>query len=224
MTENRVPDHHMGHRRIAAAAAVAVLLVLSGCIGFLTGEESLAFESEPVAVTDAALEETGYEEQRQAEEVQNRTFSVAGQDRQVRVTNHLTEYARGTDALLADQQAARFTAYSTPEVKIAGQGPFNPVGDLSNRELALQLQEQYDSIENVRPESNRTVSALGNQTRVSKFRANATLTTGAAVEVFIHVTKFRHEGDYVIAVAVHPTELDEQSNVDRLIRGIDHPA
>lgn len=52
----------MGYRRTVAAAAVVAVLVTSGCIGFLTGEESLAFESEPIAVTDAALEETGYEE------------------------------------------------------------------------------------------------------------------------------------------------------------------
>lgn len=214
----------MGYRRTVAAAAVVAVLVTSGCIGFLTGEESLAFESESIAVTDAALEETGYEEQRREEVVQNRTFSVAGQDREVRVTNHLTEYARGTDSPFAAQQVSRFTAYATPEVKIAGQGPFNPVGDLSNRELALRLQAQYDSIENVSLESNRTVSALGNETRVSKFRADATLASGEDVEVFVHVTKFRHEGDYVIAVAVNPTRVDEESNVDRLIEGIDHPA
>lgn len=214
----------MGHRRTVAAAALAALLVTSGCIGFLTGEESLAFESEPVAVTDAALEETGYEEQRREELTQNRTFSAAGQEREVRVTNHLAEYARSTDTLLDDQQVARFTAFSTPEVKIAGQGPFNPVGELSNRELALRLQEQYDGIENVRPESNRTVAALGGERRVSKFRADATLASGQSVEVFVHVTKFRHEGDYVLAVAVHPTAADEEANVDRLIEGLDHPA
>lgn len=214
----------MEYRRTVAAAAVAVLLVTSGCIGFLTGEESLGFESEPVAVTDAALDETGYEEQRRETVGQNRTFSVAGEEREVRVTNHLAEYARSTDVLFTDQQVSRFTAFSTPEVKIAGQGPFNPVGDISNRELALRLQEQYDTIENVRPESNRTVTALGNETRVSKFRADATLTSGEDVEVFVHVTKFRHEGDYIVAVAVNPTQADEESNVDRLIEGLDHPA
>lgn len=149
---------------------------------------------------------------------------MAGQDRDVRVTNHLTEYARGTDSPFTAQQVSRFTAYATPEVKIAGQGPFNPVSDRSNRELALRLQQQYDSIENVRLESNRTVTTLGNKTQVSKFRADATLASGESVEVFIHLTKFRHEGDYVIAVAVNPTQVDEESNVDRLIEGLDHPA
>jgi len=214
----------MGYRRTVAAAALAALLVTSGCIGFLTGEESFAFESEPVAVTDAALEETEYVEQRREETVQNRTFTVAGQEREVRVTNHLAEYARSTDTPLGDQQVARFTVFSTPEVKIAGQGPFNPVGELSDRQLALRLQKQYDAIENVSFESNRTVTALGNETQVSKFRADATLAGGQDVEVFLHVTKFRHEGDYVIAVAIHPTRADEEANVDRLIEGIDHPA
>lgn len=175
-------------------------------------------------MTDAALDETGYTEQRREAVDQNQTFSVAGEEREVRVTNHLTEYARSTDVLFTDKQVSRFTAFSTPEVKIAGQGPFNSVGDLSTRELALRLQEQYDTIENVRHESNRTVTALGDERGVSKFRADATLESGEDVEVFIHVTKFRHEGDYIIAVAVNPTQVDEESNVDRLIEGLDHPA
>lgn len=214
----------MDNRRTVAALAVATLLLTSGCIGFLTGSESLSFESEPVGVTDAALEETGYTEQRTTAVAQNRTFSVAGQERTVEVTNHLAEYSRAADTLFGDQQVSRFTAFSTPQVNIAGQGPFNPVSDLSDRELALRLQQQYDSIENVRFESNRTVSTLGTETTVSKFRADATLASGESVEVFMHITKFKHEGDYVIAVAVHPTQVDEESNVDRLVEGLDHPA
>ena len=213
----------MRHRRAVAALAVAALLLTSGCIGFLTGSESLSFESEPVAVTDAALEETGYEEQRRTEQSIERTFSIAGEERTVTATNHLAEYGRSPGTLFGDTQVARFVAVTTPEVEIAGQGPFNPVGELSNRQLALRLTEQYDRVENVRWESNRTVTAFGSETTVSKFRADARIAGGQEVEVFLHITKLRHEGDFVIAVAIHPTQLDEEANVDRLIRGIDHP-
>ncbi|MFC7177410.1 DUF6517 family protein [Halosegnis marinus] len=214
----------MENRRAAAALALAALLLTSGCIGFLTGSESLTFEAESVAVSDAALEETGYSEQRVTTDQRNRTFSVAGQEREVSVTNHLAEYSRAADTLFGDQQVARFTAFSTPQVRIAGQGPFNPVSDLSNRELALRLQEQYSSIDNIRFESNRTLTTLGQEVRVSKFRADATLSGGQEVEVFLHITQIEHEGDYVIAVGVHPTRVDEQANIDALIEGLDHPA
>lgn len=210
-------------RRTIAAVAVAALLVTSGCVGFLTGSDSLSFESEPLKVTSDAQEQTGYEEKRRTTKQINRTYSVAGQERDVVVTNHLSEYARSADTLFGDQEVARFTVLSTPQVKIAGQGPFNPVDDFSNRELVLRLQEQYGSIDNIRAEGNRTLTVLGNETTVSKFRADATLEGGQEVEVFIHITKVKHEGDFVIGVAVHPTELDEQENVNTLFEEIDHP-
>lgn len=214
----------MHTRRAVAAVALVTLLVTSGCIGFLTGSEALSFEADSVAVSDSALEQTGYQEQRTTTDQRNRTFTVAGQERQVTVTNHLAEYSRSADTLFGDQQVARFTAFSTPQVRIAGQGPFNPVDDLSNRELALQLQQQYSSIDNIRFESNRTVTALGQETTVSKFRADATLSGGQEVEVFLHLTQIEHEGDFVIAVGVHPTRIDEQADIDTLIEGLDHPA
>jgi hypothetical protein len=214
----------MRHRRAVAALAVAGLLLTSGCVGFLTGSESLSFESEPVAVTDAALEETGYEEQRRTEQSVERTFSVAGEERTVTATNHVAEYGKSAGTLFGDTQVARFVAFSTPKVEVAGQGPFNPVGELSNRELATRLTEQYDRVENVRRESNRTATAFGEDVTVSKFRADARLAGGQEVEVFLHVSKFEHGDDFVIAVAVHPTQLDEESNVDRLVGGLDHPA
>ena len=210
-------------RRTIAAVAVAALLVTSGCVGFLTGSDSLSFQSDPLKVTTDAQEQTGYEEQRRTTKQINRTYSVAGQERDVVVTNHLSEYARSADTLFGDQEVARFTVLSTPQVKIAGQA-FNPVDDFSNRELVLRLQEQYDSIDNIRAEGNRTLTVLGNETTVSKFRADATLQGGQEVEVFIHITKVKHEGDFVVAVAVHPTELDEQENVNTLFEEIDHPA
>lgn len=214
----------MKQRRVGATLAVAGLLLTSGCIGVLSGSESLSFESEPVGVTDAALEETEYEEQRRTEETVERTFSAAGQERTVMATNHVTEYGRSAGALFGDLQIARFIAFSTPQVEVAGQGPFNPVGGLSNRELALRLTEQYDRIENIRPEANRTATAFGSQTTVSKFRADARVTGGQTVEVFLHITQVKHEGDFVIAIGIHPTQIDEESNVDRLIAGLDHPA
>lgn len=214
----------MRHHRAVAALAVAGLLLTSGCIGFLTGSESLAFESEPVAVTDAAAEETGYEEQRRTNQTVEQTFSVAGEERTVTATNHITEYGKSVGTLFADIEVARFVAFSTPKVEIAGQGPFNPVGELSNRELAVRLSEQYDGLDNVRPEGNRTVTAFGETVTVSKFRADARLAGGQEAEVFLHVTKVEHGEDFIIGIGIHPTQLDEEANVDRLIAGLDHPA
>lgn len=211
-------------RRLAAVALVAVLLT-SGCLGFITGQEAASFESTPVSVSESARSDAGYQEVRVESETVTRTFSAAGQSREVEVTNHVAEYSRSAQLpVLADQEVARFTVFSTPQVNVLNRS-FNPVGDLSNRELAQRLQEKYETISDVRPVGNRTVTALGKGRRVSKFRATATTVGGQDVDVVLHVANFRHEDDFIVVVAVYPEKLDgEQANVDTLIGGIQHGA
>ncbi|WP_255196596.1 DUF6517 family protein [Halorarius litoreus] len=216
----------MSRRRGVLAVALVGLLLTSGCIGFLTGSEALQFSADPAKVTDSAQQETNYEQARSEPQTVTRNFTAAGQTRQVEVTNQLSEYSRSVNLpVFGDQQVARFTVLSTPKVEVAGQGPFNPVDDLNNTELVLTLQQKYEAIDNVQPESERTVTVYGNETTVSKFRADAMTDTGQSVEVFIHITKVEHGDDFLVAVAVYPTQVDgEQENVDVLIRNIEHPA
>ena len=216
----------MSTRRALVAATLVGLLLTSGCIGFLTGSEALQFSSNEVKVTQSAQQETNYQQARREPQTVTRQFQAAGQTREVEVTNHLSEYSRSVSIpLFGDQQIARFTVMSTPKVTIAEQGPFNPVGDMNNTELVLTLQEKYEAISNVRPESERTVTVLGEETTVSKFRADATTDTGQSVEVFIHLTKVDHGDDYLVGVGVYPTQVDgEQENVDTLLQSIVHPA
>jgi hypothetical protein len=216
----------MSRRRVVLTVGLVGLLLTSGCIGFLTGSEALEFSSEPAVVTDSAQQETNYEQVRREPQTVTRNFTAADQTRQVEVTNHVAEYSRSVDLpVFGDQQVARFTVLSTPKVTIAGQGPFNPVDDLNNTELVLTLQEKYDGISNVQPESERSLTVLGNETTVSKFRADATMDTGESVEVFIHITKVEHGDDFVVAVGVYPTQVDgEQENIDTLLQNVDHPA
>ncbi|WP_255150279.1 DUF6517 family protein [Halorarius halobius] len=214
----------MSRRRAVLAFGLVALLVTSGCIGFITGSEELSFDAEPVAVSDSATQEAGYDQLRREANTINRTFSVAGQERTVTATNQYAEYGRSVDRpLFGDQRVAQFTAFATPQVEVAGQ-TLNPVSNLNNRELVLRLQQQYQSLENVRFESNRTQTVLSSEATVSKFRADATLQGGQEVEVFVHITKVKHEGDYVIAVAVHPTQIDEQGRVNTMLGGLEHPA
>lgn len=207
------------------ALALAGLLVTSGCIGFLTGEEALSFESKPVAVNDTATQETGYEQFRKEASKMNRTYTVAGQTRNVTVTNHVAEYAKSLSIpLFGDQRVARFTVFATPKVSIAGQGPFNPVSDMNNTQLALLLQEQYTSLDNVQRESDQSKTVLGEETTVTKFRADATMVGGQSTEVFFHITKVEDGDDYVILLGIYPTQVDEEENVFRMMKGVQHPA
>ncbi len=210
------------HRRVLAVALVAVLLT-GGCLGFITGQEAAGFESAPVSVAEEARSDAGYEEVRVASTTRTQTFSAAGRSRTVNVTNHVAEYGRSAQIpVLSDQQVARFTVLSTPQVEVLDRS-FNPVGELSNRELAQRLQGSYESLSDLRLVGNRTVASLGAGRQVSKFRATATTVGGQETEVVLHVANFAHGEDFVVVVAVHPERVDgEQARVDTLIGGIRH--
>ena len=209
-------------RNTLAGLAVALLVLTGGCVGFLTGEESLSFDAEPVEVTDDARSAAGYEAVRVEPMERNRSFTVAGQTRNVTVTNHVAAYQRAVDlGPLGTEPFARVTVLATPQVEIAGR-TLNPVGELSDRELATRLQSQYDSIEDVRFAGNRSVEILGADRTVSRFDATTTV-AGAEVDLVLHVTKFRHGEDFIVGIGVHPARLDgERARVETMLQGIEH--
>lgn len=209
-------------RRQLAAALLVVLMVSTGCIGFLTGSSALTFAADDVRVSEQALSDTGYEQSRDTSQNVTRTFEAAGETRNVTVTNHVAEYQRSVSLLGNSQPYARATVIASPEVEVAGQ-TFNPLSDLSNRDLAEQLQSEYETVQNVQFESNRTVTVLGDEVTVSKFSAEATTEAGQSVDVYVHVTKTQDGEDFVVGVAVYPQQLDgEQAAVDTLLSGIQH--
>ena len=170
-----------------------------------------------------ATSDTGYEETRRTSLGVERSFQVAGQTRNVSVTNYLAEYGRTAETLFSDQQVARVTVLSSPKVQVLGES-FNPLGELSDRQLAQRFQEQYGSLNNLQFQSNRTTSILGSERTVSKFTAQAEMNGGTSVDVNVHISKFEDGDDFIVAVAVHPQQIDEESNVDAMFGGIVHPA
>lgn len=212
----------MRYRRVLAGLAVAALVLTAGCVGFLTGEEALAFDADPVEVGDDARSEAGYETGQIEPMEANRSFTVAGETRNVTVTNHVAAYQRAVEVgPLGTGPFARVTVLATPRVEIAGR-TLNPVGRLSDRELALRLQSQYDSIEDVEFAGNRSVEILGESRTVSRFDATTTV-AGTEVDLELHVTKFQHGEDFVVAIGVHPARLDgEAARVETMLRGIEH--
>ena len=210
-------------RRQLAAALLVVLMVSSGCVGFITGSSALTFAAADVSVAEQARSDTGYEETRDVENNVTRAFGAAGQSRNVTVTNQVAEYQRSVSLpVVGSQPFSRFTVVSSPEVEVAGQ-TFNPLGDLSNRELAQRLQQQYSTVENLQFVENSTTTVLGSETTVSKFSAEAATESGQRFDVYVDLTKTRDGEDFVVAVAVYPQRLDgEGARVDTMLGGVEH--
>ncbi|MDG5776259.1 DUF6517 family protein [Haloarculaceae archaeon H-GB2-1] len=208
--------------RTSTALALCALLVTSGCLGANGGQ--LTFSSSPTTVEETVLSETGYEL------TKNRTFhrqqnvTAAGQTVTVNVTNHQRQYDHTIDlGMFGEKRFATFVVLTTPAVDVAGQ-TLNPVGDWSNRRLVRELIQQYKGVSNVEHVTNRTVRSLGEDRTVNKFEADSSF-EGIDMTVFVHVTSFKHGDDYVIAVAIHPKQIEsEQDRVDKLLRGLNHNA
>lgn len=208
--------------RTLATLAVALVTMTAGC-GFLLGTEALEFSASPVTVSDEAVSETGYQETAVRSENATRNFSVADQERTVRVVNHLGQYERSVQlpGLEGSQPAAVFLALSSPEIEVAGQ-TLNPISGLSEREILDKFSSSYEGLEVGQRVENASVQSLGANRSVSKYEGTATL-TGSEVDVFVHVTKFRHGDDYIAAIAIYPQSLpDEEENVATLLANLEH--
>lgn len=207
--------------RVGAGVLLALLLVTSGCVGFLTGQEPFEAEAAPATVAGGTLSETGYERTNASELTLNRTVEAGGQSRKVVVTNHVTQYGRSVDLGVVERDASVFVLLATPRVELLGRS-FNPIGDVSNRRLLGRTLSGYGQIDVGTAVGNTTVTALGTETTVEKF-SGTTPIGGAEIDVYIHVARVEHGDDFVVAIGIYPQRLpDEEGRVLSLIRNIRH--
>lgn len=209
-------------RRTVLGGLTAGLAATSGCIGFVTGDRSLAFESDPAHVSEDALSDTGYERAERRSPTLSREFTVAGQTREVEVTNHLDLYEKAVDlGAIGRQKVALFALFSSPQIEIAGQ-TFNPIDKLSTRELLEQFQSRYEGLSIDGKVGSETVETLGTEVTVEKLDGSVTM-QGQQVDVYLHVTRFEHGDDFLVGLGSYPQQLsDEAENVRSLISGIEH--
>lgn len=209
-------------RRAAVGVGLVVLLASAGCLGFVTGDQPLAFAANATEVDDAALEQTGY---RLADsESPNSTVNVTagGQTREVTLSSQVRRYNRTVElGGGVEGDFARVTVYSTPAATVAGRS-VNPLDDLSSERVVRRLVGASSSLSDVRYESNRSVTFLGESRNVSEYGATQRF-EGTRTNVTIHLTTVEHDGDLVTVVAVHPERIDERSRIDTLLAGLRHP-
>ncbi|MEF8827876.1 MAG: DUF6517 family protein [Haloarcula sp.] len=200
--------------------AVALLLVTSGCVGLITGE-TVTFEASPATVSDSTLDATGYELQNATQVNVTRDVTVAGQDRTIRLVTERRQYTRSGTVFGVDVvELSRFVVVSMPSATVGGQ-TLNPAADWANRRVLDAVRGQTRGVDDVEPVGNRTVRVLGEDRRVSEF-TGTTQVAGQSLDVRLHLVSFEHEGDVIIAVAVHPENADEADAVDALLSGLQH--
>ena len=218
------------------ALLVAVVLVSTvGCLGFLTGSQALEFSANETVVSDAALDETGYQEAGNQTVTNVINVTVAGQTRQANLTSYRYTYNRtvdesevdrdglgalpenGTVPVATTSDGVSFSVVATPNARVGGQS-VHPLARVSPEDLVQRFLETGNT--SVRFEGNRTVASLGAERTVSTFRLEGETNASDAV---VHVATFDAGTDFVITFAVHPGIIDEQDRVDTLIAGLEQP-
>ncbi|WP_313695687.1 DUF6517 family protein [Halorarum halobium] len=215
----------MRRRQLLGGAGIALTTATAGCLGFITGEQSLSFAAEPAVAAESTVGETDYETEGPQARTQTREFTVAGQTREVEVTNRITTYQKTVDnPLFGEARLAVFAAISSPKVTVAGQ-TLNPVEDYSNEKLVSLLTSQYEGLDEPTRVDGRTVRTLGSDVELDKFEATATV-DGQEVDVYIHVGRTEHEDDFVIPMGMYPKrrESEERPTVVSLTESLEHPA
>jgi hypothetical protein len=187
----------------------------------ITGE-TLEFGASPSRVSQGALDSTGYERSDQREIELEREFEAGGESRTVVVTNVMTEYHKAVDmGPLGEAQGAFFSSLTTPQVEVLGQ-EFNPVRELSTKEIAEMVQQQYNAVEDFESEDETEILIQGKSTTQTKFKAAGAF-DGSQVDLFVHVSEAVEMGDdFVVTVGAYPELLpDEEENILSMMEAVE---
>ncbi|MCL7417051.1 MAG: DUF6517 family protein [Halalkalicoccus sp.] len=207
-------------RRGLCSLAALAIAGSGGCLDLLSGGDPTRFVAPPAPVADDVLQGTGYELETTDERVETRTFEVAGQRREVEVVNRVIEYHRPIDmGPLGEARGAVFATFCTPAVSVLGR-TFNPVEDMTNREIAAEAQSQYEEL-SIGPEiDRRTVRILGEELALSKFEGEATF-MGVGIDVFVHTALAESEEEFVVVFGIYPRVLSgEEDAIVALAEGV----
>ncbi|MFW5937554.1 MAG: DUF6517 family protein [Halanaeroarchaeum sp.] len=209
-------------RRAMLGGVAAGLTATAGCLDVITGEEPLEFSSEPATVPESTLDSTGYELVDEESPTVSQEFSAAGQTREVEVTNQVATYEKAVDlGPLGSVRAAMFAVFTTPQIEIAGR-TFNPIGEMSNRELLQEMASRYDGLTIGDEVGSTEVQTLGKTATVTRYEATATV-DGQEVPIYLLLSRLQHGEDFVVTVGGYPRQLtEEESNMYTLIENVEH--
>ncbi|MDS0477796.1 DUF6517 family protein [Natrinema sp. 1APR25-10V2] len=209
----------MNRRRVLAGIGTAGLAGLSGCLGVIGMANH---ESAPAGVEASARDDTGYEQTTVDEIGVEKEVPGGGLTGTVSVTNHMTKHEKSVDmGPLGSRRGAVFNVLTTPKVKLLGK-QFNPVEEMSTKELVDLVENNYNGIENISHVEDAEVTILEETTTQSQFTADAKF-DGQSVTVDLHVTKaVEADDDLLVTIGVYPEQLrmQEKSNITSLAEAV----
>ncbi|KYH26807.1 hypothetical protein HAPAU_19150 [Halalkalicoccus paucihalophilus] len=193
-------------RRAFGAGVLAGLAGTAGCLGFVRGEDALAFEAVGVRPSDGTLAETGYRHTSTETEPLSETIEIGNTTRELELENVVVECDRGVDlGVLGTVRAATFIAFAAPQFEVLGR-TFHPGERVDPRRIATELGSNYDDLSIGEEVAQWELTVFDETADVSTFEGRAAV-GGTELDVHAHVGTATNDEDFVIFVGAHPRRL-----------------
>ncbi|ADJ15077.1 DUF6517 family protein [Halalkalicoccus jeotgali] len=203
-------------RRTFTVGLLAALGATSGCLGFVRGEDALAFEAVGARPSEGALAETDYRHAHTGVEPLSETIEIGERTREVELTNVVAEYGRDVDlGALGTLPAATFAVLATPQFEVLGR-TFHPGERVDPRRLVSELDSTYDAVSVGEELEEWSLTVFDERVDVSTFEGRITIER-TEIDARVHVGTASNDDDLVIFAGAHPTAIgDERTAIARL--------
>jgi hypothetical protein len=205
-------------RRVLAAASAVAAASIAGC-GLL--DDGIERSAEPAGIDSDTLDQTRFEHDGTVEMTMAQTVEVAGESRDLRLTNQLATYRKTVPA--TDGGVASIQLFTTPSVSVRGQEA-NPFAEFDTQRFLEEMASRAgeDAVDDISQVGTRTVRVLGADRTFTRHEAT-TERQGQEIVVRIPVARLTHEADILGIYATYPKLLEQTAGVYDAAAGIIHP-
>lgn len=203
---------------LAALSGGVATASIAGC-GLLGN--TIEGEASPGAVPESVRAEAGFGDEQMNDGVYEETREIGGEDRDLRLTNWITEYRKA--AAQEDAGAAGFIIFASPTVSVADRS-FNPFDQFSEERLiqAVLSRSNQGDAEDLEEAGSQSFSVLEESVEFTEYESTQSV-AGQEVDIRLHIGNFTHEGDLLAMLGTYPEVLSDFENVRRMAEGVDHP-
>jgi len=205
-------------RKYLAAISGGVTVSIAGC-GLLS--DSIEGEASPGRVPESVRAGNGFASEEMTESTFEETREIAGEDRDLRLTNWTTEYRK--QPAQEDIGAAGFVIFSSPTVSVADRS-FNPFDQFDEKRLiqAVLSRSSQGQAENLEEVGSQEISVLEETIEFTEYESTQSV-AGQNVDVRVHIGNLTHDGDLLVVLGTYPEVLSEFENVRSMAEGVEHP-
>jgi hypothetical protein len=191
---------------------------LAGC-SFFSGP--IEQSASPAGIPEDTHRPEGFEHRRTDEFRLEQTVDVAGESRDLRLTNYIVEYGKRLGDV--GPRGVSFLLFTSPSVTVGDQEA-NPFVRFDSRQLIEEILGRAGvGATNIQEVGTEMSMVLG---RDIEFRVQEAMSAvaGQDIPIRMHFGRRKHEGDLVGILGTYPGAVEEANSIYTLAGALEHPA